>query len=86
MTELVSGVGEGERLGSHGDAIACENLYALRACECAGIEAQSPGEFYVHLDEARGCYGGGVYPGVETLRQSRVGVFETEMDGRAIGA
>ena len=52
----------------------------LCACEGVRIEAQVMGQFYIHLDQARGCYRCRVYPGIEALRQPRIRVFETKKD------
>jgi hypothetical protein len=83
MPELVSGIGDGQRLGAHGHQVPGQNRNASLACERVRIQAQAARQFYIQPDQARGRHRCWVYPGVEVLRQPRVRVFEPKNDGVA---
>ena len=86
MPELVPGISLSQRLGSLGHSVAGQNLHSLRAGQLVRIQAQVPGQFHVQLDQPWGRYMGRVDPRVEVLRQARIGVFKTKVDGVVVGA
>ena len=85
MPELVPGIGQRQRLGPLGHAVAGQNLHSLRARQRVRIQPQVARQFHIQLDQARGRYRCRVHPSVEVLRQPRIGVFETETDGMVAG-
>jgi hypothetical protein len=61
-----------------GHAVAGQDLHALCARQCIRIQTQVPGQFHIQLDQTRGRYRCRIQPGVEALRQPRIGVFEAK--------
>ena len=51
MAELVSGIGLCQRLGSLGDAVAGQDLDALRTGQRVRIEPEVQGQFYIDLNQ-----------------------------------
>jgi hypothetical protein len=85
MPELMPGIGQRQRFGSIGYAVARKDLHALCACQRVRIESQAACKLNVQLHQARGCHGRWAHTSVERPWQSRIGIFEAEMDGLAIG-
>ena len=53
VAELVAGIGERDRLGAGGEAVAGQDLDGLRRRQHVGIEAELAGQRLVDLDQAR---------------------------------
>ena len=85
ITTLVTRIGERQRFGTFGDTAAGQDLDAFRASQHLRIQPQVRGQFHIQLNQVRCRDRGWVKPDVETLRQSRIGVFEAETDGIEIG-
>ena len=80
--ELVSGVGERDRLGALGQHVAREQLSSLGRFELGRIEPEHRRERAVDLHEARLAHLRGSDPRMEAIGQTRVGIVERERHRR----
>src|SRR6185436_15735589 len=75
-SELVAGIGHGERLTRLWHPVAREDRNAFFRLEHFGIKPKAPGKCFVHPDEARCGDGRGWQTRKQALRQARVAVIE----------
>jgi hypothetical protein len=81
VTELVAGIGHGQRLAGLGHGIAGKDGDTLGRGKPGGVEPELSGEFLVQPDQAGRSNGGRRQTRKEPLRQPRVTVVKAESVG-----
>ena len=80
MSELMAGIGHGDRIGAGGDADTGEDLHAFGAVEPDRVETEMHRQRPVQLDQPWPGHRRRGHPREETRRQRRIGVLEGKMD------
>ena len=78
VAELVTGIGERDRLGTRRHAVARQYRHTLGGRERSGIEAELQSERLIQFHQPRRRHRRGRQPGIEPLRQPRVAVVERQ--------
>src|SRR4051812_30162964 len=81
MPELVSGIGEGDRLGSVGEPLASEHIDVFGTGEPIRIEAEVTRQIAVQLHQSRRPNGCGRHACEKAARQACECVIEGQVNG-----
>ena len=84
MTELMTGIGHGDRLSPIGDAFSGEDFGTLGGIQPVGVEPKPDREGPVQFDQPGRGHRRRRHPREKAVRERRIGVLEGEMHRHAI--